>query len=129
MSFLAKLEVDGEELNVLNCSFRFSQHIDATGKPTSLPKGGTVTMIVESTGNTHLFDWMISPTQTKNGKLTFFRRDANSKLKTLEFSEAHCVDYHEIYDHAGDHPMQIQLMISALELKLNDSEYKNNWPS
>lgn len=128
MSFLAKLELDGEEMNVLRCGFRFTQGIDVTGKPTSTPQGGTINIVVESTGNTNLFDWMISPTQTKNGTVTFFRRDTSSKLKTLEFTDGYCVDYYETYDHSGENPMQIQLVISALEVKLNDSDFKNNWP-
>lgn len=128
MSFLARLELDGEEMSVLQCGFRFSQNIDATGKPVSRPKGGTISLTVESTGDTQLFDWMVNPTQAKNGKVTFYRRDTSSKLKVLEFTDAHCVDYNETYTHTGDHPMQIELIISALEIKLNDSEYKNNWP-
>jgi hypothetical protein len=128
MSFIAKLKIDGEEMNILHCGFRFSQVTDATGKPTAIPHGGNVNLIVESNGGTDLFDWMISPTQTKSGVITFFRRDTNSKLKTLEFTDAHCVDYYETFDHIGDNPMQIQLTLSAHEIKLNDSEFKNNWP-
>lgn len=128
MSFIAKLKVDGEEMNVLHCGFRFSQTTDASGRPTSIAKGGIITMLVESNGTTNLFDWMISPTQTKSGSITFFRRDTMSKLKTLEFTDAYCVDYFETFDHQGDNPMQIQLAMSARELKLNDSEFKNNWP-
>jgi len=75
-----------------------------------------------------LFDWMISPTQTKNGIITFYRRDTMSKLKTLEFTDAICVAYSETFSHNGDHPMQVQLTLSARELKLNDSTFKNNWP-
>lgn len=128
MSFLARLELDGEEMNILQCAFRFSQSTDATGKPTSRPRGGIVNLTVESTGDTQLFDWMVNPTQTKNGKVTFYRRDTSSKLKVLEFTDAYCVDYNETYTSTGDHPMQIELVISALEIKLNDTEYKNNWP-
>jgi len=128
MSFISKIKVDDQELNVLQCGFRFSQAIDVTGKPTAIPEGGTVTLLIESAGTTNFFDWMISPTQTKNGIITFYRRDAMSKLKTLEFTDAHCVGYHEIFDHRGEHPMQIQLTLSARELKLNDSTFTNNWP-
>lgn len=128
MSFIAKLKLDGEEMNVLHCGFRFSQGTDATGKPTAIPKGGAIDLLVESTGSTDLFDWMISPTQTKSGVVTFYRRDTKSKLKTLEFTDAHCVDYYETFDHVGENPMRIQLKISAREVKLNDSEFKNNWP-
>jgi Hemolysin coregulated protein Hcp (TssD) len=129
MSFLAKLTIDGgDEMNVLNCSYRFTQAADATGKPTSIPQGGYITMVVESTRSTDLFDWMIHPTGTKNGTVTFFRRDMQSKLKTLAFSDAYCIDYFEEFDHKGEHPMQISFTISAKKIKLNDSEFENNRP-
>lgn len=115
-------------MNVLHCGFRFTQLTDATGKPTAIPQGGIVDLVIESDGSTELFDWMISTTQTKNGTITFYRRDSSSKLKALEFTEAHCVDYYETFDHTGDNPMQIRLKLSAREIKLNDSEFKNNWP-
>jgi hypothetical protein len=129
MAFLAKVSIDGgDEMNVLNCSFRFTQVTDATGKPSSIPHGGYVSLIIESTKETELYDWMIGPTATKNGTVTFYRRDMLSKLKTLEFTEGYCVDYQESFDHRGEHPMQIALTISARTLKLNESEFKNNWP-
>lgn len=128
MSFIAKINIDGEELNVLHCSFRFTQITDATGKPTAVPQGGNIKILLESTGSTNLFDWMISPTQTKSGEIIFYRRDSMSKMKTIEFSEAHCVDYYESFDSEGKNPMQIQIVVSAREIRINDSEYKNNWP-
>lgn len=129
MAFLAKLTIDdGDEMNVLNCSYRFTQSTDATGKPTSIPHGGYVTLVVESTKNTDLFDWMINPTGTKNGIVTFFRREMESKLKTLEFTDAYCIDYQEDFDHKGEHPMQVSFTVSAKTIKVNDSQFKNNWP-
>ena len=128
MSFIAKLELDGEEMNVLFCSFRLTQNIDTTGKPNAVPQGGHIQITLESTGNVQLFDWMISPTQTKNGIITFYRRDSMGKLKTLDFTDAHCVDYHEVYQHSGEYPMQVNLVISAREIKLNDSTFTKNWP-
>jgi Hemolysin coregulated protein Hcp (TssD) len=129
MSFLSKISIDGgEEVNVLNCDFRFSQTTNPTGKVTSIPTGGYVNITVESTKTTELFDWMINPTAIKNGIITFYRRDVFSKLKTLEFTDAYCVEYHESYDHLGEHPMQISFTISAKKLKLNDSEFVNNRP-
>lgn len=128
MSFLAKLLLDGEEHNVLHCGFRFVQTTDATGKPTAMPQGGNVNLIIESTGATDVFEWMTSPVQTKSGTITFYRRDNMSKLKTLAFTDGHCVDYYETFNHNGDHPMQINFTISAKEVKLNDAQYLNNWP-
>ncbi len=129
MAFLAKITIDGStEMNVLNCSFRFAQSTDATGKPSSIPQGGFVSLIVESTKETEIYDWMISSTSLKNGTITFYRRDTFSKLKTLDFTEAYCVDYNESFDHKGEHPMQIAFTLSAKKLKLNNSEFENNRP-
>jgi Hemolysin coregulated protein Hcp (TssD) len=129
MAFLAKLTIDGgEEMNVLRCSYRFTQGTNVTGKPTAIPQGGIVTVVVESTKSTVLFDWMINATGIKNGLITFYRRDMQSKLKSLAFSDAYCIDYQEDFDHRGEHPMQITFTLSAKTLKLDDSEFKNNWP-
>lgn len=129
MAFLAKVSIDGgEEMNVLTCSFRFMQTTDATGKPSAVPQGGYLSFVVESGKDTDLCDWMISPTSTKSGIVTFYRRDMLSKLKTVEFKDAFCVDYHESFDHRGEHPMQISVVVSAKTLKINESEFKNNWP-
>lgn len=131
MSFIAKLQFSdsNEDMNILHCGFRFSQVTDATGKPTAIPQGGTINLVLESTGSSDLFHWMISPVQLKAGTITFFRRDSMSKLKTLQFEDAHCVEYYETFDHIGDHPMQVQLMLSAHKIKLNEIEFENNWPS
>ena len=132
MSFIAKLKMDKDEMNVLHCSYRFTKITQATGKPSTVAQGGTIHLLLESDGSTLLFDWMISRTETKNGRITFFSRDTiMSKLKTLEFTDAYCVDYFETFDHQGSNPMQVQLTISAHKIKLNDSDastYTNNWP-
>ena len=129
MSFLAKFSVDNEVLNILHCRYRFNQNVDISNRPTSIPMGGIIDITVESSGSTNLFDWMVSPTQTKNGDIAFFRRDnKDSKLKSLKFFDTHCVNYQEEYTYNGEYPMQITLQLSAKELKLNDSSYKNNWP-
>lgn len=125
MSFTAVINLDGEESNVLQCGFRFTETTDGTGRPTSVPRGGFITLTVESKENTEFFDWMISPVQTKSSIITFLKNDAISKLKTLEFTDAYCVDYYETFDHTGENPMQIQLVISATAIKLNESEYGN----
>ncbi|HVI46866.1 MAG TPA: type VI secretion system tube protein TssD [Chitinophaga sp.] len=128
MSFKAVLNIDGEELNVLECSFSFSQSTDHNGKPAARPKGGTINVLVESAGETTLFDWMISNTQTKNGSIIFFRRDSMSRLKELKFSDAYCVAYTEQFNAFNEQPLRIQMTLSSRELKLNNSLYQNPWP-
>jgi hypothetical protein len=71
---------------------------------------------------------MINTLQKKNGRITFIRYDTMSKLKTLEFENALCVEYHETFDPVGEHPITLQLTLSAHTIKLEDSVFKNNWP-
>jgi Hemolysin coregulated protein Hcp (TssD) len=127
MSFLATLTLDGVEYNVLQCGYSFSQATDGTGKPTAIPQGGNINLLVESTGETDVFDWMISPTQVKSGTIVFSKRNNEGKLKTLDFSEAYCVGFNEVFDHTGVHPMQLAFTISAKQIQLNASVFEKNW--
>jgi hypothetical protein len=129
MSFIARLQLEKEEaINVLQCGFRFRQSMDVTGRPSTLPRGGIIRLVLESDGRTGLFEWMISSIYIKNGAITFYRYDTMTRLKTLSFQGAHCVEYYETFDHEGTHPMQIQLTISAHVISLNDATFINNWP-
>lgn len=128
MSFLAKLEIDGESMNVLEFQCTIGQEIDKTGKPSADPSGGNLRMILESTKSSMLFDWMISNSQTKNGKITFFKRDAMSKMREFQFNEGYCVKYDEFFSSVSNTPMQIEVMISSKEIILNGSKLVRNWP-
>ncbi len=128
MSFIAKLHLDGEEINVMHCGFRFSQNTDANGKPTSRAQGGSISLVVESTGSTHIFGWMTSSVEQKSGDITFYKSDSMSKLKTLKFIDAYCVGYYETFNHVDENPMQIQLTLSAREIQLDAVDFVNNWP-
>ena len=129
MSFLAKFEIDGDSHNVLKCSFRIIKPTDETGKVRSRPIGGEIKLVIESYESTNLFDWVIGVKELKDGSITFYRRDSSSRFKTLEFSDGQCVDYEESYSHDGNVPMIIDLKLSCRVIKLNDSEFQNDWPS
>ncbi|RYZ83528.1 MAG: hypothetical protein EOP06_19810 [Proteobacteria bacterium] len=128
MSFLAKLEIDGETMNVLEFQCTINQDTDKSGKPSADPVGGKIRVVVESTKSTMLFDWMVSNTQTKNGKLTFYRRDAISKMRDLQFKDAYCVHYDEMFVAYNTMSMKIEIVVSAKEINMNGSQFVRNWP-
>jgi len=128
MSFLAKLEIDGEIMNVLEFQCTINQDTDKSGKPSADPVGGKIRVVVESTKSTMLFDWMVSNTQTKNGKLTFYRRDAISKMRDLHFKEGYCIHYDELFIAYNTMSMRIEVVISAKEINMNGSQFARNWP-
>ncbi len=128
MSFLSKIIIDDDSLNVLQCSFSFDQGADRTGRPSQKPIGGQIQLIVESTNKTDFLEWMISPDMTKDGEITFYKRDNMSSLKTLKFKDAFCLNYREDFDAVSDKPLTTRFIISAKELIIKDTTYTNNWP-
>lgn len=127
MSFLSTFHVDGEEYNVLEFNIDFKQGTDTTGKPIGDPKGGSIKLIIEATQNTKFLSWMLNSELTKDGKVIFYRRDALSKMKELDFKKAFCINYHEQFTSTTDIPMKITLELIAKELTFGDAKFSNNW--
>ena len=127
MSFLAKLIVDGQEYNVLHCTYNFEQPMDHTGKPSGKPRGGQIMITLESQGKFDLFHWMAAPDQTKDGSIIFFKRDAMSRLQEVSFSKAYCVKLTENFDANSSTPMQKRIVISAKTITIGDMNFDNHW--
>ncbi|SNR31428.1 type VI secretion system tube protein TssD [Flavobacterium sp. ov086] len=127
MSFLAKLHIDGEEYNILEFNINFKQDIDTASKPTGNPRGGIIKMIIESSQNTHFLSWMLNSDLTKDGKITFYRRDAMSKMKELTFEKAFCIGYDELFTSTTEIPMKITMELVAKEFVFDDAKFYNNW--
>ena len=127
MSFLAKLELDGNTFNVLECRYSFSQVIDTTGKSQGMPQGGEIFIRIESTGNPELLGWMLDHSKTKDGKIIFFRRDAMSKLQELKFEKAYCINFVEHFNSTSTEPLQIEMQLIAKTFDLNGATHEKKW--
>ncbi|MDR2207277.1 MAG: phage tail protein [Flavobacteriaceae bacterium] len=127
MSFKAKLKVAGKEYNVLNASYGLFQETDATGRPSSVTRGGKIDITVESTGATDLFEWMSNSFERKDGSVVFLKRDSNATLKELKFTEAYLVKHKEKFDSTGDNPLTENFTISARKIELGSGAYENEW--
>src|SRR5258708_37373837 len=101
MSFKAKLNVGGKDVNVLSCNYALKQETDATGRPSSITRGGKINMTVESTGDTTFFAWMTNNFERKDSTITFIKRDSNATMKELNFNEAYLLDYRQNCDSCG----------------------------
>lgn len=126
-SFLAKLVMDGEKYTVLKCSYKFKKPVDAMTKPSGEVKGGKIHMTVETRGNMELLEWIIAPEKEKNGMITFFRRDALSRLFGIEFKKAQCIKFKEEFNSTNGMPMNINFTIVARSIKFNHLEFNNDW--
>lgn len=127
MSFKAILKVGGNEYNVLNCNYGLSQETDATGRPSSVTRGGMISIEVESTSDTSLSDWMFNNFEMRSGSIDFLKRDTNATAKSLNFVDAYAVKYVENFDSTGQNPMTEKLTISAREITVGNGEHTNAW--
>ncbi len=127
MSFKAKLNVGGKEMNILSCHYDLTQEVDATGRPSSVTRGGRIKLTVESTGETDMFEWMCNNFERKDGTITFFKRDTDSKQKELSFTEGYLVKYEEKFNAFDNTSMAEAFTISARQIKMGNGEHINEW--
>ena len=103
MALQGKLKIAGRTYGVVECSYKFSQSIDDTGKPTSRPRGGTITMVMPSTSDDDLFfyKWMFNKTEVNGGILRFvvFSNHNKRSYKSVEFANAYCIELQDYFNH------------------------------
>lgn len=128
MSFKAKLKVGDKEVNVLDCHYALHQETDATGRPSSVTRGGQISLTVESTADTTFFEWMTNSFERKSGSVVFIKRDNNATQKELKFAEAYLVGYAESFDAVSDKPLSESFTLSALSIEMGSGKHENEWP-
>tara|TARA_Y100000031_G_scaffold157053_1_gene215417 strand:+ start:5617 stop:6030 length:414 start_codon:yes stop_codon:yes gene_type:complete len=126
MAFDARLvfvDTDGNEISdsikVLQCGFGFTQNIDhLTGRPNARVRINNINLVVESSRDTQLADWMVTELAEKTGKIEFTIQ--NNISKTIEFEEAYCIQYNESFSYLGsESPMSIGITFSAMRIILD----------
>lgn len=127
-SFLAKLEIDGNTYNVLEYDLHFNQERGPNGRPVAAAQGGDIRVVIESDKNTEFVYWGTSHNQTKDGKITFYKHDAMSRLKEVVFKKAYCIGFHESFRADGRNPMKIELTLSAGDIIYGIARINKNWP-
>lgn len=127
MSFKARLNVAGKNYNVLDCTYSLRQEVDATGRPSSVTRGGRITLTVESNNETDLFEWMCNNFERKDGSVVFLKRDSDATMKELNFTEGYLIDFEEKFTSDNEKPMKVTFTISAKEIKMGNATHKNEW--
>ena len=127
MSFKAKLTVAGKPYNVLDCAYSLRQEVDATGRPSSITRGGKITLTVESNNETDLFEWMCNNFERKDGSVVFLKRDSDATMKELKFTEGYLIDFEEKFTSDNEKPMRVTFTISAKEIKMGNGTHSNEW--
>jgi len=131
----AILKIDGfAPRKILEYSYSFAQAIDLENQPSGIPRGGKLNVKVEAftkAENDELFGWMVSKTQKKNGKIILKTpSDPTKTLKTIEFTDAFCVDYKEVWkdQRSGTDVANTEdIQITWKTLKWGKVSYENEW--
>lgn len=127
MSFKAKLKVAGKEYNILSCSYDLMQETDATGRPSSITRGGKINIEVEGTNETDLFEWMCNNFERKDGSIVFIKRDSDATLKELKFKEGYLINFNEVFTSTSSNPLSVSFSISAKEISMGNGTHTNEW--
>lgn len=127
MSFKAKFKVAGKERNILHVQYALKQDTDATGRPSTITRGGKIEITVEGTGETDIFEWMTNSFERKDGSIAYLKRDSEATLKEVKFEEAYIVGYKENFDSEGDSPLTETFTISARAIELGTGKHLNEW--
>ena len=92
MALHGSLKIGGRTYGVVECEYKFTQAVDETGKPTSRPNGGTITIVIPSTNDDDMFfyNWMFHKSEVKAGILRFRLYSNENKIsyKTVSFANA-----------------------------------------
>jgi hypothetical protein len=127
MSFKAKFKAGSIEQNVLSCSYSLYQEVDPTGRPSSISRGGQITIEVEGTNSTELFEWMCNSFERKDGSVIFIKRDSDATLKELKFKEGYLINFSESFSSTSSNPLNIVFTISAKEIEMGSGSHVNEW--
>src|SRR4051812_29835736 len=127
MSFKAKFKSGGEEVNVLSMHYALKQETDPTGRPSSITRGGKITLTVESTDKTKWFEAMCNNFERIDGSIVFIKRDSDATMKELKFTEAYVTQYEETFDHSSEKPLLETFTLSAKEIELGSGKHTNEW--
>jgi len=123
-SFKATLEVNGAKFDVSACSYSFRQETDAKNKPSSTVFGGSIHVTIDSSEDDKILGWMVDPYKKTNGTITFYKIDADSKMKELKFEDGYCTSFNETYSNGTG--MSNEIIISAKKITVGSVTHDNS---
>ena len=127
MAFKAKLKVAGKEFNILKVSYALFPETDATGRPSSVARGGKIDIEIEGTESPEFFEWMVNSFERKDGSIVFLKRDSEATLKELKFTEGYLVKHKENFEASGQKPLTESFTISARKIEMGTGAFENEW--
>lgn len=134
MALHGSLKIGGRTYGVVECEYQFSQSVDETGKPTSRPNGGIITLVIPATNDDDMFfyNWMFHKSEVKAGIIRFRLYSNENKIsyKTVSFANAYCIGLRDYFNDHDEKLMYTTIKISAQVIRIGASNYStftNAW--
>jgi len=127
MAYNAILTLDGDEFDVVRCAFSIERDVDSKGRPSSNLYGGRVTIQIESTDDTSIFERMTSQFKSNSGTITF-KKDETDVMKELSWENGYIIEFEEGLVNSGGIPMSICFTVSAQTLIVGGEKLQQKWP-
>lgn len=134
MALHGSLKIGGRTYGVVECEYQFSQSVDETGKPTSRPNGGIITLVIPATNDDDMFfyNWMFHKSEVKVGIIRFRLYSNENKIsyKTVSFANAYCIGLRDYFNDHDEKLMYTTIKISAQVIRIGASNYStftNAW--
>jgi hypothetical protein len=115
------LKLEGTDYPVLQMSYSMQRQTDHNGRPAEDVRGGSIHLSLESTDNTKFAQWMTSPFTRKSGSIEWTDNKGNL-VKSVKFTDAHCVGYSESFNATDAKPMIENIVLSARKIQIGDAE-------
>lgn len=120
-----------KDYGIIECAYEFNQSIDDTGKPTSRPRGGTITFVMPTPedGNAFFYNWMFNKSERHDGVFVFyvFAEHNAQCLKHVTFTNAYCVSLKEYFNDHDSRLMYTTVTISAETIVISGATFDNHW--
>jgi hypothetical protein len=127
MSFKAQLDIAGVVSNILDVKYELYQEVDASGRPSSVSRGGQIEITIESTASDKFIAACSDSFERLEGSIKYLKRDTNATLKELKFKEAYVVRYKEHFSSTGENPLTETFVLSAREISMGNMTFANEW--
>lgn len=118
---------DFEPREVILVDYAFTQATDIEGQIAGIPRGGQITIRVKAMndGNNQLLQWMLSPNDPRDLKVTFSNTIDGTTMKEIEGKGCYCIHYVEKWEDGEQHFEELQIVCQ--ELKNGPVSFENPW--
>ena len=134
MALQGKVIIMGRQYGVVQAQYEFSQSTDETKKPSSRPRGGTITFVMPTTNDDDqmFYKWMFSKTEVKSGMFIFtvWTNQNRRSYKTVSFVNAYCISLKDYFNNSDSKLMYTTVTIVAEKITVGVGDiaiYDNEW--